>query len=85
MKLIANGIALIFLFGIIPFVSSCNSNPEKKKTETVEDILDRIMEDIDLILEKCLCNGDEDYSPEDDDDDSFDDEDEEYVSDSVKT
>ena len=50
--------------------------PKKKKTETVEDILDRIMEDIDLIREKCVCNGDEDYSPEDDDDDSFDDEDE---------
>jgi len=51
--------------------------PKKKKTETVEDILDRIMEDIDLIREKCVCNGDEDYSPEDDDDDSFDDEDKE--------
>lgn len=51
---------------------------KKKKTETVEDILDRIMEDIDLIKEKCVCNGDEDYSSEDeDDDDSFDDEDEE--------
>ena len=50
--------------------------PKKKKTETVEDILDRIQEDIDLIREKCVCNGDEDYSPEDDDDDSFDDEDE---------
>ena len=36
----------------------------KKKTETVEDILDRIMEDIDLIREKCICNGDEDYQPE---------------------
>jgi hypothetical protein len=29
----------------------------KKKSETVEDILDRIMEDIDLIREKCVCNG----------------------------
>jgi len=42
--------------------------PKKKKTETVEDILDRIMEDIDLIREKCVCNGDEDYVPEDEDD-----------------
>ena len=50
--------------------------PKKKKTETVADILDRIQEDIDLIREKCVCNGD-DYSSEDDDDDSFDDEDEE--------
>lgn len=48
----------------------------KKKNETVEDILDRIMEDIDLIREKCICNGEEDYES-DDDDDSFDDEDEE--------
>jgi len=50
---------------------------KKIKNETVEDILDRIMEDIDLIREKCVCNGEEDYSSEDDDDDSFDDEDEE--------
>lgn len=50
---------------------------KKKKIETVEDILDRIMEDIDLIREKCICNGEEDYE-----DDSFDsDEDEEWVSD----
>ena len=35
---------------------------KKKKIETVEDILDRIQEDIDLIREKCVCNGDEDYS-----------------------
>jgi len=49
--------------------------PKKKKTETVEDILDRIMEDIELIKEKCVCNGEEDYEPEDSDDDSFDDED----------
>ena len=55
--------------------------PKKKKTETVEDILDRIMEDIDLIREKCVCNGDEDYSSEESDDDSFDDEDEEWLSD----
>lgn len=40
----------------------------KKKSETVEDILDRILEDIDLIREKCVCNGDENYSSEDDDD-----------------
>ena len=40
MKLIANGIALIFLFGIIPFVSSCNSNPEKKKTETGKQVVE---------------------------------------------
>ena len=46
--------------------------PKKKKTETVEDILDRIMEDIDLIREKCVCNGDEDYSSDEDDDSSFD-------------
>ena len=54
----------------------------KKKSETVEDILDRIMEDIDLIREKCVCNGEEDYSLEesDDDDDSAD-EDEDWVSD----
>ncbi len=38
MKLIANGIVLIFLFGIIPFVSSCNSNPEKKKTESGKQV-----------------------------------------------
>ena len=56
---------------------------KKKKFETVEDILDRIMEDIDLIREKCVCNGDENYSSEDDDD--FDDEeDSEWVSDSGK-
>jgi len=40
----------------------------KKKSETVEDILDRILEDIDLIREKCVCNGDQDYSSEDNDD-----------------
>ena len=40
MKLIANGIALIFLFGIIPFVSSCNSTPEKKKTETGKQVVE---------------------------------------------
>jgi excinuclease UvrABC helicase subunit UvrB len=55
----------------------------KKKSETVEDILDRIMEDIDLIREKCVCNGDENYSSEDDDD-FDDDEDSEWVSDSDK-
>jgi hypothetical protein len=47
----------------------------KKKTETVEDILDRIMEDIDLIREKCICNGDEDYQPEEEDDDYYEDSD----------
>ena len=55
----------------------------KKKSETVEDILDRIMEDIDLIREKCVCNGDENYSSEDGDD-FDDDEDSEWVSDSDK-
>ena len=50
----------------------------KKKTETVEDILDRIMEDIDLIREKCICNGDEDYQPEEEDEDYY----EDYDSDS---
>ena len=55
---------------------------KKKKIETVEDILDRIQEDIDLIREKCVCNGDEDYASEDEDEDSFDDEDEDWVSDS---
>ena len=50
---------------------------KKKKVETVEDILDRIQEDIDLIREKCVCNGEEDYSSEEEEDDSFDDEDEE--------
>jgi excinuclease UvrABC helicase subunit UvrB len=54
---------------------------KKKKVETVEDILDRIQEDIDLIREKCVCNGDEDYSSEESDNDSFDDEDEEWLSD----
>ncbi len=53
----------------------------KKKIETVEDVLDRIQEDIDLIREKCVCNGEEDYSG-DDSDDSFADEDKEWVSDS---
>jgi hypothetical protein len=43
----------------------------KKKTETVEDILDRIMEDIDLIREKCICNGDENYQPEEEEDDDY--------------
>jgi len=55
---------------------------KKKKVETVEDILDRIQEDIDLIREKCVCNGDEDYASEDEDEDSFDGEDEDWVSDS---
>ena len=56
--------------------------PKKKKIETVEDILDRIQEDIDLIREKCVCNGDEDYASEEEDEDSFDGEDEDWVSDS---
>ena len=46
---------------------------KKIKNETVEDILDRIQEDIDLIREKCICNGEEDYVVEDEE---FDNEDE---------
>lgn len=53
----------------------------KKKSETVEDILDRIMEDIDLIREKCVCNGEEDYSLEESDDVDSNGEDEDWVSD----
>jgi hypothetical protein len=59
----------------------------KKKLETVEDILDRIMEDIDLIREKCVCNGEEDYFLKESDDvdstdeDEDEDEDEDRVSD----
>jgi len=45
---------------------------KKKKAETIEDILDRIMEDIELIKEKCVCNGEEDYAVDED----FEDEDE---------
>jgi excinuclease UvrABC helicase subunit UvrB len=41
----------------------------KKKQETIEDILDRIMDDIEMIREKCVCNGDENYQPEDEDED----------------
>lgn len=55
---------------------------KKKKIETVEDILDRIEEDINLIREKCVCNGNEDYASEDEDEDSFDGEDEDWVSNS---
>lgn len=55
---------------------------KKKKVETVEDILDRIEEDINLIREKCVCNGNEDYASEDEDEDSFDGEDEDWVSNS---
>jgi excinuclease UvrABC helicase subunit UvrB len=54
-------------------------NMAKKKQETIEDILDRIMDDIEMIREKCVCNGDENYEPEEDeyyDEDSSDDEDE---------
>jgi hypothetical protein len=47
----------------------------KKKAETIEDILDRILEDIEMIRDKCVCNGDESYEP-DEDDDYSDDEDE---------
>ena len=51
----------------------------KKKQETIEHILDRILDDIEMIREKCVCNGDENYEPEEDeyydDDDSSDDED----------
>lgn len=39
---------------------------KKKKNETVEDILDRILEDIELIKEKCVCNGEEDYAVDED-------------------
>ena len=55
---------------------------KKKKVETVEDILDRIQEDIDLIREKCVCNGDEDYSSDDSEDwdDSDTEEDEDWLS-----
>jgi len=41
----------------------------------VEDILDRIMEDIDLIREKCVCNGEEDYAVDNEYDDKDEDED----------
>lgn len=47
----------------------------KKKKETVEDILDRMQEEIDLIREKCVCNGEEDYAANDDDDEDEEDED----------
>jgi len=47
----------------------------KKKSETIEDILDRIMEDIDSIRDKCVCNGEESYEPDEEDDLDFDDED----------
>jgi hypothetical protein len=43
----------------------------KKKQKLIEDILDRIMDDIDLIREKCICNGDEDYQPEEEEDDDY--------------
>ena len=49
---------------------------KKIKNETVEDILDRIQEDIDLIREKCICNGEEDYAVEDEE---FDNEDEDQI------
>jgi len=47
----------------------------KKKQETIEDILDRIMDDIEMIREKCVCNGDENYEPEEEEDDDYYDED----------
>ena len=50
----------------------------KKKQETIEDILDRIMDDIEMIREKCVCNGDENYQldeDEDEDDDYYEDSD----------
>jgi len=48
----------------------------KKKSETIENILDRIMEDIDSIRDKCVCNGDESYGETGEEDDlDFDDED----------
>ena len=53
----------------------------KRKNETIQDILDRIEEDINLIREKCVCNGEEDYASDEDDDSSFN-EDEDWVSDS---
>jgi excinuclease UvrABC helicase subunit UvrB len=43
----------------------------KKKQETIEDILDRIMDDIEMIREKCVCNGDENYQPDEDEDDDY--------------
>jgi excinuclease UvrABC helicase subunit UvrB len=43
----------------------------KKKQETIEDILDRIMDDIEMIREKCVCNGDENYQPNEDEDDDY--------------
>ena len=43
----------------------------RKKDETIEDILDRMQDDIETIREKM------DQEVEEDDDDSFDDEDEE--------
>jgi excinuclease UvrABC helicase subunit UvrB len=45
----------------------------KKKQETIEDILDRIMDDIEMIREKCVCNGDENYQPDEDEDEDEDD------------
>jgi len=42
----------------------------KKKSETIQDILDRILEDIEMIRDKCVCNGDESYEPDENDDDS---------------
>ena len=56
-------------------------NNMKRKNETIQDILDRIEEDINLIREKCVCNGEEDYSSDDEDDDSMFIKDEEWISD----
>lgn len=55
------------------------ANNMNRKNETVQDILDRIEEDINSIRDKCVCNGEEDYVSDEDDDSSF--EDEEWVSD----
>ena len=41
----------------------------KKKSETIEDILDRIEDDINSIRDKCVCNGDESYISDSDDPD----------------
>ena len=41
------------------------NNMVKRKNETIENILDRMQEDLDLIREKCVCNGEDDYSGDD--------------------
>ena len=52
---------------------------KRKQSETIEDILDRIEEDIQSVRDKVW---EFEENQEDEDDDSFDDEDEEEVSDS---